>query len=90
MAELLVREADLHRHLDHRRLRDAQASLPQSRVDLTRDLEEENKILRRAAAAVEQVVPPKERFRLVDELAADGVRVRRACYFPGRVHVRLP
>lgn len=44
-----------------------------------RDLEEEVKILRKAAEAVEQVVPPKERFRLVDELHADGVRVRRAC-----------
>ena len=33
-----------------------------------RDLEEENKILRKAAAAVEEVVPPKERFRLVAEL----------------------
>src|SRR6201996_4690748 len=48
-----------------------------------RDLEEENKILRRAAAAVEEVVPPKERFRLVAELRADGVRVRQACYFLG-------
>ena len=44
-----------------------------------RALEEENKILRKAAAAVEQVVPPKERFRLVAELNADGVRVRQAC-----------
>jgi putative transposase len=44
-----------------------------------RELEEENKILRKAAAAVEEVVPPKERFRLVAELHADGVRVRQAC-----------
>ena len=44
-----------------------------------RELEEENKILRRAAAAVEQVMPPKERFRLVGELHADGVRIRKAC-----------
>lgn len=44
-----------------------------------RELEEENKILRRAAAAVEEVVPPKDRFRLTEELHADGVRVRRAC-----------
>jgi putative transposase len=39
-----------------------------------RDLEEENKILRKAAAAVEEVVPPKERFRLVAELHVDGGR----------------
>ena len=44
-----------------------------------RDLEEENKILRKAAAAVREVVPPKDRYRLVDELHADGVRVRQAC-----------
>lgn len=44
-----------------------------------RELEEENKILRKAATAVEQVVPPKDRFRLVGELHADGVRVRKAC-----------
>ena len=48
-----------------------------------RDLEEEVKILRKAAAAVDEVVPPKERFRLVAELAAEGVRVRRACYALG-------
>ena len=48
-----------------------------------RDLEEENKILRMAAAAVEEVVPPKERFRLVAELHGDGVRVRQACYALG-------
>jgi putative transposase len=48
-----------------------------------RDLEEENKILRRAAAAVEEVVPPKDRFRLVAELHGDGVRVRQACYALG-------
>jgi transposase-like protein len=44
-----------------------------------RDLEDEVKILRKAAAAVEEVVPPKVRFRLVAELAADGVRVEHAC-----------
>ena len=43
------------------------------------DLECEVKILRKAAAAVEQVVPPKVRFALVEELAADGVPVDRAC-----------
>jgi putative transposase len=48
-----------------------------------RDLEEENKILRKPAAAVEQVVPPKERYRLVAELNGDGVRVRQACYSLG-------
>lgn len=42
-----------------------------------RDLEEENKILRKAAAAVREVVPPKERYRLVAELHADGVRSAR-------------
>jgi putative transposase len=48
-----------------------------------RDLEEENKILRKAAAAVGEVVPPKERFRLVAELHDEGVRVRQACYALG-------
>jgi len=53
------------------RLRDASRRI--------RDLEEEVKILRKAAEAVEEVVRPKVRYRLVAELAADGVRVRRAC-----------
>jgi transposase-like protein len=44
-----------------------------------RKLEEEVKILRKAAAAVEAVVPPKERYRLVAELRAEGVRVGRSC-----------
>ena len=48
-----------------------------------RDLEEEVKILRKAAAAVEQVVPPKVRFGLVADLHADGVRVGRACHVLG-------
>ena len=48
-----------------------------------RDLEEENKILRKAAAAVREVVPPKDRYRLVAELHGDGVRVRQACYALG-------
>jgi len=48
-----------------------------------RDLEEENKILRKAAAAVAEVVPPKDRYRLVAELRDDGVRVRQACYALG-------
>jgi len=45
----------------------------------TRELEDEVKILRKAAAAVEAVVPPKDRFRLVAELAEDGVPVKQAC-----------
>ena len=48
-----------------------------------RDLEEEVKILRKATAAVKEVVPPKERFRLIAELADEEVRVRRACYVLG-------
>jgi hypothetical protein len=48
-----------------------------------RGLEEGNKILRRAAAAVGEVVPPKERYRLVAGLHGDGVRVGQACCAPG-------
>jgi putative transposase len=48
-----------------------------------RELEEEVKILRKAAAAVEAVVPPKERYRLVAELRAEGVRVGRSCHALG-------
>jgi putative transposase len=48
-----------------------------------RDLEEEVKILRKAAATVEAVVPPKDRYRLVAELHAEGVRIRRSCYALG-------
>jgi transposase-like protein len=48
-----------------------------------RDLEEEVKILRKAAAAVEAVVPPKDRYRLVAELQADGVQIRRCCHALG-------
>lgn len=44
-----------------------------------RELEDEVKILRKAAAAVEKVVPPKERFQLVTELADDGIDVKHAC-----------
>lgn len=43
------------------------------------ELETEVKILRKAAAAVEQVVPPKARFALVAELAAEGVPLKQAC-----------
>jgi transposase-like protein len=43
------------------------------------ELENEVKILRKAAAAVEEVVPPKGRFALVAELADEGVPVKQAC-----------
>ncbi|WP_106400580.1 transposase [Actinocorallia populi] len=43
------------------------------------ELENEVKILRKAAAAVEPVVPPKVRFALVAELADEGVPVTQAC-----------
>lgn len=45
-----------------------------------RDLEDEVKRLHKAAAAVEEVVPQKDRLRLVAELAAEGVRVHKARY----------
>jgi transposase-like protein len=48
-----------------------------------RDLEEEVKILRKAAAAVEAVVPPKDRYRVVAELHADGARIGRSCHALG-------
>ena len=48
-----------------------------------RDLEEEVKILRKAAAAVEAVVPPKDRYRLVAGLRAEGVRIGRSCHALG-------
>jgi putative transposase len=41
------------------------------------------KILRKAAAAVEAVVRPKDRYRLVAELHAEGVRTGRACHALG-------
>jgi transposase InsO family protein len=43
------------------------------------ELENEVKILRKAAAAVEEVVPRKARFTLVAELAAEGAAVKQAC-----------
>jgi len=55
------------------------AELAAARVGI-RDLEEEVKILREAAAAVEAVVRPKDRCRLVAELHGEGVRVGRACH----------
>ncbi len=48
-----------------------------------RELEEEVKILRKAAAAVEAVVPPKDRYRLIAGLSAEGVRIGRACHALG-------
>ncbi|MGI5200201.1 hypothetical protein ACQEU6_01005 [Spirillospora sp. CA-108201] len=39
------------------------------------ELENEVKILRKAAAAVEELVPPKRVFELVTELAGEGVPV---------------
>jgi putative transposase len=48
-----------------------------------RDLEEEVKILRKTAAAVEAVVPPKDRYCLVAEFRAEGVRTGRACHALG-------
>jgi len=47
------------------------------------ELEGEVKILRKAAAAVEAVVPLKDRYRLVAELRAEGVRIGRACHALG-------
>ena len=43
-----------------------------------RDLEEDEKIFRKASAAGEEVVPPPERFHRVAELVPEGVRARRA------------
>lgn len=43
------------------------------------ELETEVKVLRKPAAAVEQVVPPRARFGLVAGLAAEDVGVRLAC-----------
>ncbi|WP_433476385.1 transposase [Spirillospora sp. CA-142024] len=52
--------------------------LAQARARIA-ELENEVKILRKAAAAVEQVVPPKARYALVAELAVEGVPVKQAC-----------
>jgi transposase-like protein len=43
-----------------------------------RELEDEVKILRKAATTVDEVMRPKARFQLVAELVADGVEVRRS------------
>ena len=44
------------------------------------ELEDEVKILRRAAAAVEEVVAPKGRFALIAALKVDGVDGQRSCH----------
>ena len=70
-----------HRDLVDRGLKPATTAAESAELDAARqrirDLEEEVKILRKAAAAVEAVVPPKERYRLVAELRSDGVRIGR-------------
>jgi putative transposase len=43
------------------------------------ELENEVRIWRKAAAAVQEVVPPKRRFELVAELAGEGAPVKQAC-----------
>ncbi len=58
----------------------AQLAAAQARI---RDLEEEVKILRKAAAAVEAVGRPKDRYRLVAGLKAEGVRTGRVCHALG-------
>ena len=90
-ASLGIAESCLHRWRRQQRidqglasgLRDADRSALAAAKQRIRDLEEEVKILRKAAAAVEEVVPPIDRFRLVAELAAVGVRVRKAFYWFG-------
>lgn len=90
-ASLGIAESCLHRWRRQQRIEpgvasgvsDADRSALAAAKQRIRDLEEEVMILRKAAAAVEEVVPPKDRFRLVAELAAEGVRVRKACYSLG-------
>lgn len=87
-ASLGIAESCLHRWkrrglIDHglKSLSLAEAesvALAQARARVA-ELENEVKILRKAAAAVEQVVPPKARFALVAELAVEGVPVKQAC-----------
>jgi putative transposase len=76
-----------HRDLVDRGLKPGTAAQESAELAVARarirDLEEEVKILRKAAAAVEAVVPPKDRYRLVADLHADGVRVRRSCHALG-------
>jgi transposase-like protein len=76
-----------HRDLVDRGLKPATTAAESAELDAARqrirDLEEEVKILRKAAAAVEAVVPPKERYRLVAELRSDGVRTGRSCHALG-------
>ena len=44
-----------------------------------RELEAENEILRRASLAFKDVVPPKDRFGLVADLAGEGFSVQQCC-----------
>lgn len=44
-----------------------------------RELEAENEILRRASLAFKDVVPPKDRFGLVADLAGDGFSIQQGC-----------
>jgi len=44
-----------------------------------RELEAENEILRRASLAFKDVVPPKDRFGLVADLAGEGFSVQQGC-----------
>lgn len=62
--------------LDPRAVESAALAAAQQRIA---ELETEVKILRKAAAAVEAVVPPKDRFVLVADLVEDGVPVTQAC-----------
>ena len=48
-----------------------------------RDPEEEVKTLRKAAAAVQEVVPAGVRFRLLAQLRVDSVRIGRSCHALG-------
>ncbi len=76
-ASLEIAESCLHRWRRQQRIdqglisgvSDADRSELAAAKQRIRDLEEKVTILRKAAAAVEEVVPPKERFRLVAELA---------------------
>ena len=85
-AESCLRRWRRQRRIDQglaRVLSDADRSALAAANQRIRDLEEKVRILRKTDVAVEEVVPPKDGFRLVAELAAEGVRVRNACYALG-------
>ena len=90
-ASLGIGESCLHRWKRQQRidqglasgLSDADCSALAAAKPRIRDLEEGVKIVRKVAAVVEEVVPPKDRLRLVAELAVEGVWVRAACYALG-------